>query len=822
MLRRFLSYLLALIFAISPFETTIRQAQHADLMVAANSAKVEHAVKIRQAEISVDLAKAKAATRVLFPIGGVDNQPYRFATNRTHTPFAAPAVTAGHEYQASSNRFYTPNYAQNDFLVCVPNYYTPTSSTGPWEIALDAGRVIEGVTIQVGSTLYPMVAITDGQTSHTFTTDPYVWYRAQSATVAANTAIDVIVADYVPTGLRRPASYNPTQGKYGGGYVNGATTQAAYLTTGNVPAPPGAGPTNTGPCAIVAKGALPLQPVPLVVGMSITDGTATNAYNQLGPRANAGYVAAGFDDDTPGVGRFAFGMFAVGATGWQSLTSTNFAIRKQLLADVGYPFNVIYGEYGQNDTDAGFGILFQRANTGLAFVKTLGTPARRVVWGGINPLTSDATTNLWTLPSATTVSTNNATPNGVRWQYQAYMGGTSPYSSIPANEDAYLNLTSYFVDPTLTDRWTTMGRDGTLAADVSSGAVILVNGTCPIAGDDIVIGAGAAGAIIRNVGLVTGSSPCTVTFSADQAAISTSFLTGRAVKATGTPDGIHPAGTLHAQISQGIIAAKSAGLFYPLPSAAPIVPVPVQPSSVPDLVGWYKPSAGGMFQSNAGTTPAVANGDLVGLLPDQSSNGFTLTSIADNATRPVLQGVGTNPHLSYVVANSNILVRNAAIGGYAAGGATWIACMSLTAGAVNQYFAGERNSASGNALYNIFNALNTTDTSAFIRNNAAATIFTNGTVVSTNAFPTPSTVVVYASVDNGSSITPYVNGTVGVAKNYTRSGVLTLNRFGLGGLYAATPGSYMGMDLYEATLYNRALTSTEVVNLTAYMATGCL
>lgn len=756
--------------------------------------------------------------RHFFPVlmSGVKAKPYRFATNRTHTPFAGVAVIAGQEYQASSCRFWTPDYAQTDFLVCIPNYYTPTSSSPPWEVALDATRVIQGVTLQVGSTLYPMVTLLDGATSHTFSTDPYVWYRAQNANIPANTAVDVIVCDYTPTGLRRPASYDPTLGKYGDGYSNGSTTQAAYLTSGNVPAPGGSGPTNTGPCAIVARGAPSSLPVPLVVGMSITDGTETNAFNQLGARANAGYVSAGFDDATPGVGRFPFGMFAVGATGWQSLTSTNFAIRKQLLADVGYPFNVIYCEYGQNDTDAGLGILLARANAGWAFLKTLGTPARRVVQGGINPLTSDATNNLWTLPSATTTSTNNTAPSGVRWQYQDYCGGTSPYSSLPPNVDAYLNLTSYFVDAILTDRWITMGRNSVLAANVSSGNVISVTGTPPIAGDDIVIGAGAAGAIERNVGSVTGSGPYTVTFTAGEPPISTSFLSGAAVKATATPEGIHPSGALHAQIAAGIVAAKSAGLFSGA-SSSPIVPVVVQPSSIPNLVAWFEPGKGGMFQSNAGITPAVANGDLIGLLPDNSSSAFTITSLANDATRPILRGVGSKPYAEFTKGNSNILTRAAALGAYAAGQATWMAALASTDGAVNNYFGGDGDSASGNSIYNIFNMLNATDTGGFIRNNAAATVFANGTILYTNAFPTNSSIIIYTVVDNGSTLTVYINGTVGLSISYTRSGSLTQNRFGLGGLYRTSPSLFMSMNLYCATFYNRALTPTEVVNLTAYM-----
>lgn len=248
----------------------------------------------------------------------------------------------------------------------------------------------------------------------------------------------------------------------------------------------------------------------------------------------------------------------------------------------------------------------------------------------------------------------------------------------------------------------------------------------------------------------------------------------------------------------------------------PIERVSFNPALIPNLVAWFETSKGGMFQSNTGITPAVINGDSVGYLPDWSGRNFIVTSLANDTTRPVLGGVGVNPFITFNKASSQILVRASALGSYAAGGSSWFVCIASSAGVSNNYLGGEGDSGSGNSIYALFNMLNATDTSALIRNNANVTLFANGTTVATNVFPTPSTIVVYGVIDNGSSLTPWVNGVAGAASSYTRSGTLTQNRFGLGGLYRTTPSLYMSMDFYGAAIYNRAITATEAANLSAY------
>lgn len=68
------------------------------------------------------------------------------------------------------------------------------------------------------------------------------------------------------------------------------------------------------------------------------------------------------------------------------------------------------------------------------------------------------------------------------------------------------------------------------------------------------------------------------------------------------------------------------------PASGIIVPTP-------PIAGYilYTFSAAGAFQSNAGTTPAVADGDVVGYLTDQSASADPLKSAANDTTRPIVK-----------------------------------------------------------------------------------------------------------------------------------------------------------------------------------------
>lgn len=486
----------------------------------------------------------------------VTDMGYRFAGNRTRPSFVAVASVNASLYQGGRQVFYTPNYDQTDVVVCIANFWTPQVAAAPFEVRGDPGRQIEGVSLKIGAVVSNFTF--NGSTTHTFGTEPYVC-SDQNSGIALPGASQAIVtyADYTPLGLRRPLAFNPIQAKYGDGGTQGATTQSAYLAGGAMPTP-AFGLLTIAPFMIVAKGAPAGQPVGLVVGDSLASGGNQNIANQTGSRANLGYIPIGLDDDTAGVGRIAFGMFAVGSTNFYSLTADQFFIRRQMLAELGNPFNFILCNDGQNNVGGGYPSLKGAADTGWAFLKTFlhGTTAIKLIQTTINPLSQDVTTNKWSLVAPQTTTAANTYPNGERYLYNSYVKTT------PSPVDAYIDITPYWVDATLQDRWKYLGRNSVLAADATTGNTsISVAGTPPLVGDGIIIGAGATGAFYKNVGAVTGTGPYTVTFTVGQGTVSGTYLAGATVRATPSDDGIHAQGPLHVDAANGIIAAKESGVF---------------------------------------------------------------------------------------------------------------------------------------------------------------------------------------------------------------------------------------------------------------------
>lgn len=232
---------------------------------------------------------------------------------------------------------------------------------------------------------------------------------------------------------------------------------------------------------------------------------------------------------------------------------------------------------------------------------------------------------------------------------------------------------------------------------------------------------------------------------------------------------------------------------------------------------WVEPRKGGLFQSNAGTTSAGQNADVVGYCPDWSGNSFTLTSAADDTTRPTLQGVGALPHLSFDGTN-DLLQRTAGLGSYAAGACSIFVALRSNSNAVSAIVLGEGDSASNNSIYELIGANSTTAStgSGLIRNSANTTLLSSAQALQTNAFNGSDHV--YGVVDNGTSVTPYLDGVTGSSFTYTaRTGSLTQDRTALGGLLRTTAGSWWAGRIYGVVVVNRVLDGAERANLTKYL-----
>lgn len=223
----------------------------------------------------------------------------------------------------------------------------------------------------------------------------------------------------------------------------------------------------------------------------------------------------------------------------------------------------------------------------------------------------------------------------------------------------------------------------------------------------------------------------------------------------------------------------------------------------------------GVFQSNAGTTAATADTNPVGYITDLSGNGFHLTSAADDGTRPLLGGVGVNPYLDFVAANSTILRRTASLGMYAAG-----ACSIFVAARANPaasaVMVGEGNTATTNTGYLLMYSFSapTTSRTQLIRDDVGGS--SSGSGQTASFFD--NTDKVLGVTDDSANIIPYINTSAQTTRTYTRpGGAFNINRFGLGGWQRNTASNYFTTRIYGVVIVNRVIDSTERGNLITYL-----
>lgn len=234
---------------------------------------------------------------------------------------------------------------------------------------------------------------------------------------------------------------------------------------------------------------------------------------------------------------------------------------------------------------------------------------------------------------------------------------------------------------------------------------------------------------------------------------------------------------------------------------------------------WIEAATSSLFQSNAGTTAATANSDPVGFVTDKSGNAFHLTSLADDTTRPLLQGVGTHPYLDFDGTN-DLLQRASSLGMYNAGSCSiFVAVKANPATAAGLYLVSESANA-GDPIVGYMEAKNSapqTTATLFLRNNASVTLTGAAQGNITQALAFNNTDRVYGVIDDGSTITPYLDGVTGTGGSYTRTGTFTPTRFNLGALNRTTITAYITARVYALVVVNRVIDSTERANLTTYL-----
>lgn len=223
-----------------------------------------------------------------------------------------------------------------------------------------------------------------------------------------------------------------------------------------------------------------------------------------------------------------------------------------------------------------------------------------------------------------------------------------------------------------------------------------------------------------------------------------------------------------------------------------------------------------LWQNVAGSSAVSADGQTVGKWDDKSGAGFHLTAAADDTTRPTYKadgGAGAKPYVLFDGSN-DVLRRLASLGSFAAGACSIFAAVKGNPATSARLFAQGRSS-DDQPVYALLQAGTATASTggAFVRNDAT-TVMASNINLQVNAFD--NTDNVYGVVDNGSSYTPYLDGVAGSASSYTRSGTITGDRTALGALVRATIASWWAGRVYAIVVVNRALTGTEIINLTTY------
>ncbi|WP_212743056.1 hypothetical protein [Sphingopyxis sp. 2PD] len=222
-----------------------------------------------------------------------------------------------------------------------------------------------------------------------------------------------------------------------------------------------------------------------------------------------------------------------------------------------------------------------------------------------------------------------------------------------------------------------------------------------------------------------------------------------------------------------------------------------------------------MFQTITGTTPVAIDGDAVGTWRNKAANARHLTAPANDNTRPIYRTDGT---LHWVEADGSNDVL------------AWAGDMGLyNSGACSVFVAVRGNPAPDRTLiaeggstscwYTCERAGNPTASTqaAIIRRDGAIDMLGAAPFSgATNAFDNTDNVV--GHTDNGSSITPYVDGTAGTARSYTRTGTFTPSYFTLFGLRRTSFEQYFAGRVYAVLIYPRVVNSTERAQIVTYLA----
>jgi hypothetical protein len=248
-------------------------------------------------------------------------------------------------------------------------------------------------------------------------------------------------------------------------------------------------------------------------------------------------------------------------------------------------------------------------------------------------------------------------------------------------------------------------------------------------------------------------------------------------------------------------------------------PIPFNPGQLAGLALWVSAAHSPLFQSNAGTTASVSNGDVVGYIGDLSGNAKHLKSAADDTTRPTLQTNSGNKCIRFDGTNDLVGLHTAGLGIYQAGACSVFAAVKANPG-TNKTFLSEASSTGATTIYEIISNTGTaTQPAVFLRDDSSNNPLNGSSNTPALADVFGNTDVVFGHTDSATQIVHYYDQYMGAQFAYTRpGGVISIDRFGIGGLLRGSAAGWMAMDLYELIIVSgRVVSDVERTNIITWL-----
>lgn len=236
--------------------------------------------------------------------------------------------------------------------------------------------------------------------------------------------------------------------------------------------------------------------------------------------------------------------------------------------------------------------------------------------------------------------------------------------------------------------------------------------------------------------------------------------------------------------------------------------------SIEDVVKarWYDASTlSTLFQDNLGATPVTTTGQAVGYIADKSGNGRHISQ-SNGSNKGIYRGSTGFP--SVQLDGASDVLFDTSPGLYAAGMCSVFCAVKANPAGSARLWA-ESSTVDADPVYGMHALAATPSTNAvLLRNDANTEVVSNASL---QALAFNDAIRVVGFVDDGATITPYLNGVAGTPVAYTRSGVLTLDRFAIGALVRATVSSWMAVHIYEFIACYNVLSAAHCRRLSAYM-----